>query len=774
MMAVTDRHYRALMRCITRETLLYTEMVTTGALLHGDADRHLAFDAFEGPLALQLGGDDAEALAHCARLAEDYGYDEVNLNVGCPSARVQNGAFGVVLMRDPAKVAAAVEAMRAAVSLPVTVKHRIGVDELDRYEDLKRFVEVVAEAHCDRFIVHARKAWTKGLSPKDNRTVPPLRYEDVHRLKAELPDLRVEINGGFRSLDASIEQLEHTDGVMIGRAADDDPWMFHEADPRIFGAAPPSASRHEAVDQWVPYVEARLASGQPLHRMTRHALNLFAGQPGARRWRRHLSEHASDAGAGLEVVREALRKMQAVAPLLLAVALLGTGCSASLFDYTACTANEDCRDAFGYGSICTEGLCGTVTLDARCTLSDEAELPLSMGEHVLLGSIFDRAKVSHLAREQSAALAADQANSEEGLDGRSFVFAACTNEDDLGDGLDGDAATVALARHLAADLGVAAIVGPSSSARTSSAFVEVEPLGTLVVSPSATSPGLTALDGNEHSDADPGLLWRTAAPDTIQGPVLAASMIARGATHIAVVHRADAYGEGLAQVVAEVFVGGGRTLDLLPYDTVDALIDQTINSVSGGTTDEVLFISSDLDEVVAFLNAAATLAPFDIVLTDSARNQDLLDLASDAIDEVGRIRGTSPALPTGDVYDAFNAAYQYAYSEDVVGRSFAAHAYDAAWLAVYGATWAHLQEGGLTGLNMARGLRQISDGEPVLIRATGYDRVRAAFAAGESVDVEGASGELDYDPVTGETTGPIELWEISEDGDSFVVTDEVR
>lgn len=772
MMAITDRHYRAMMRSITRHTLLYTEMITTGAILRGSRDHQLAFDPFEKPLALQLGGDEPAALAECARIAEDCGYDEIDLNVGCPSARVQTGAFGVVLMRDPAKVAEAVAAMRAATSLPITVKHRIGVDELDRYEDMLRFVEVVAEADCDRFIVHARKAWTKGLSPKDNRTVPPLRYADVHRLKAELPHLAIEINGGFRSLEASIEQLEHVDGVMIGRAADDNPWMFHEADERIFGEAPPTATRDEAIEAWVPYVEARLDAGQPLHRMTRHALNLFSGQPGARRWRRHLSEHAPAKDAGLDVVLDALAAMRSVgAGLLLAFAVLGTGCSAGLFEYTECTSHDACRDAFGYGSICSDGLCETVALDARCTLSEEIALPVDPAAHVVFGSIFDRSTVSHLAREQSAALALTQANSEDGLHGRSFVLAACTNE------VDGDAATVELARHLAAEIGVPTILGPSSSARTSSAFVEVEPVGTLLLSPSATSPGLTALDGAEHSDADPGLLWRTAGPDTIQGPVLAAAMIDRGALRVAAVHRSDAYGEGLAEVVAEAFVGDGRTLELLPFNSEAGLVDQTVNAVSNGDTDEVVFVSSDLAEVVAFLDAAATLPGFagvDIMLTDSARNQDLLDAAADAIDELGPIRGTSPALPTGPVYDAFRAAYSVAYEEDVTERSFTAHAYDAAWLAAYGVAWADAQEGGVSGLGIARGLRQISDGEAVEIRSSGWEGVIAAFASGTSVNVEGASGELDYDPVTGETSGPIELWELSEDGDSFVVTREVR
>ena len=505
--------------------------------------------------------------------------------------------------------------------------------------------------------------------------------------------------------------------------------------------------------------------------MTRHALNLFSGQPGARRWRRHLSENVHAPDAGLEVVREALARMQSVAVALVAMMLLGTGCSAGVFPYDDCTSNEQCRDAFGYGSVCTEGLCETVTLDPRCTLPDGVTLPADPGAQVVLGSLFDRSTASHLAREQSAALALSQANSENGLGGRTFTLAACTNE------TDGDAATVELARHLADEIGVPAIVGPSSSARTSSAFVEVEPFGTLLISPSATSPGLTALDGAEHSDDDPGLLWRTAGPDTIQGPAIAQAMIDRGTTRVAAVHRSDTYGDGLAEVVAEAFVGGGRTLALLPFDSEAGLIDQTVNAVSSGDTEEVLFISSDLAEVVAFLNAAATLPAFatvDIVLTDSARNQDLLDDAEDAIDSLGTIRGTSPALPTGPVYDSFRAAYSVAYDEDVTERSFTAHAFDAAWLAAYGAAWADAQEDGLSGLGMARGLRQVSDGATVEIRASGWDGVLAAFATDGSVDAQGASGELDYDPITGETSGPIELWVIAEDGDSFVVTDRVR
>ncbi len=306
MMQRTDRHFRYLMRLITRHTLLYTEMVTTGALLHGDAERHLAFHEAEHPIALQLGGDDPEQLAECARMAEARGYDEVNLNVGCPSDRVQKGCFGAVLMRRPEVVARAIDAMCAAVSIPVTVKHRIGVDELDRYEDMRHFVDVVAGAGCARFSVHARKAWLQGLSPKENRTVPPLRYEDVHRLKAERPNLEVEINGGFVDLDAAVVQLEHVDAVMIGRYAYDDPYAFSRADALFFGDASARPSRAEVVDAMVEYVEAELAGGGRLYPIARHMLQLFAHVRGARAWRRHLSVHGPKPDAAPALLKEAL------------------------------------------------------------------------------------------------------------------------------------------------------------------------------------------------------------------------------------------------------------------------------------------------------------------------------------------------------------------------------------------------------------------------------------------------------------------------------------
>jgi tRNA-dihydrouridine synthase A len=295
MMERTDRHFRWLLRQITRHTLLYTEMVHARAVLHGPRERLLAFDPIEHPIALQLGGDDPTHLAEAARVAvEQYGYDEVNLNVGCPSERVSSGNFGACLMKTPEVVAEAVAAMRAAVpsSVPVTVKHRIGVDELDRYEDMLRFVDIVSAAGCRRFTVHARKAWLKGLSPKENRTIPPLRYDEVWRLKAERPHLQVEINGGITTLAEVQAHLQHVDAVMIGRAIWDDPMLLAEADTLIFGAQTPPP-HHEAVGEaFRAYATRAIAAGQRPVPVIRGALNLYHGRPGSKRWKRELAESA--------------------------------------------------------------------------------------------------------------------------------------------------------------------------------------------------------------------------------------------------------------------------------------------------------------------------------------------------------------------------------------------------------------------------------------------------------------------------------------------------
>ncbi|MCK2183743.1 tRNA dihydrouridine(20/20a) synthase DusA [Halomonas getboli] len=307
MMDWTTRDYRAFARTLTRRSLLYTEMVTTGAILHGSPrERFLGYDAVEHPLALQLGGSDPGALAECAAIAEAWGYDEVNLNVGCPSDRVQNNLIGACLMGHPDKVAAAVKAMREAVSIPVTVKCRIGIDDQDEDADLARFIERVADAGCEVFIVHARKAWLEGLSPKENRDIPPLNYPRVHRLKASRPELHIGINGGIKTLDECQAQLEHVDSVMVGREAYQNPWLLADVDRRLYGDIGPAADRHAAAAAFRPYIAQRLEEGAKLNHMTRHLLGLFQGCPGGRKFRRHLSEHAHRDGAGLAVFDDAL------------------------------------------------------------------------------------------------------------------------------------------------------------------------------------------------------------------------------------------------------------------------------------------------------------------------------------------------------------------------------------------------------------------------------------------------------------------------------------
>ncbi|MEM9449598.1 MAG: tRNA dihydrouridine(20/20a) synthase DusA [Cyanobacteria bacterium P01_E01_bin.6] len=311
MMDRTDRHFRYFMRQITKRTLLYTEMVTSAAILHGDRDHLLGFSSDEKPLVLQVGGDSPNDLALCARIAEEMGYDEINLNVGCPSDRVQNGNFGACLMAKPQRVADCVAAMKAATSLPVSIKHRIGIDECDRYEDMANFVETVATSGCRQFTVHARKAWLKGLSPKENRTVPPLRYGDVHRLKQDFPHLFIEINGGFCTLEEAQNQLLSVDAVMIGRAAYDNPYLFARADFDVFGALTQPPNRHDIVEAMLPYIDRWTHEGLKLNKITRHMLQLFTGQPGSRIWKRMLTEESCKPGAGVQVVKTALANIPA-------------------------------------------------------------------------------------------------------------------------------------------------------------------------------------------------------------------------------------------------------------------------------------------------------------------------------------------------------------------------------------------------------------------------------------------------------------------------------
>lgn len=303
----TDRHCRYFHRLISERALLYTEMVTTGALLHGDPHRFLQFNAAEHPVAFQLGGSDPKDLAVCAKMIEGYGYDEVNLNVGCPSDRVQNGRFGACLMAEPELVSECVAAMRQVVDIPVTVKSRIGIDERDSYEELLHFIATVADAGCRTFIVHARKAWLSGLSPKQNREVPPLRYDMVYQLKNDLSMLEIILNGGVTTLNQAEEVLKHVDGIMMGREAYHNPYILADVDRRFFAEPYEPRSRQEILTSLIPYIQQQLKAGARLNNITRHILGLFHGVPGARGWRRHISENVGKPDADENVILDALK-----------------------------------------------------------------------------------------------------------------------------------------------------------------------------------------------------------------------------------------------------------------------------------------------------------------------------------------------------------------------------------------------------------------------------------------------------------------------------------
>ncbi len=304
----TDRHYRYFARLISRQALLYTEMVTTGAIIHGKGD-YLGFNEEEHPVALQLGGSNPADLAHCARLAQERGYDEVNLNVGCPSDRVQNGRFGACLMAEPELVADCVKAMKDAVSIPVTVKTRIGIDEQDSYEFLTRFIDIVSAAGCDVFTIHARKAWLQGLSPKENREIPELNYERAYQVKRDFAHLNISVNGGITTLAECEAHLQHLDGVMVGREAYQNPYMMAEVDQRLYGDDRPVLSRAEVAERMMPYLERHIANGGRANHVTRHMLGLFNGMPGARQWRRYLAQNAHLPGIGAEVLADALASL---------------------------------------------------------------------------------------------------------------------------------------------------------------------------------------------------------------------------------------------------------------------------------------------------------------------------------------------------------------------------------------------------------------------------------------------------------------------------------
>ncbi|MEO9944998.1 tRNA dihydrouridine(20/20a) synthase DusA [Paraglaciecola sp.] len=301
----TDKHCRYFLRQISQHALLYTEMVTTGAIIFGKGD-YLAYNQEEHPVALQLGGSNPVDMARCAAEAQKYGYDEVNINVGCPSDRVQNGRFGACLMAEPETVADCIKSMQAEVDIPVTVKSRIGIDEMDEYEDLSRFIDVVAASGCHTFTVHARKAWLKGLSPKQNRDIPPLMYDRVYQLKQEFPGLHISLNGGVKTLDEVSAHLAHLDGVMIGREVYSNPYILAEVDQRFYQDSSPIKTRFEVVQDMLPYVEQQMDGGARVWHIARHMLGLFQGQPGGRIWRRYLSQNGTKAGAGIELLIDAV------------------------------------------------------------------------------------------------------------------------------------------------------------------------------------------------------------------------------------------------------------------------------------------------------------------------------------------------------------------------------------------------------------------------------------------------------------------------------------
>ncbi|WP_067866796.1 tRNA dihydrouridine(20/20a) synthase DusA [Neptuniibacter marinus] len=309
MMDWTDKHCRYFHRLLSKEAVLYTEMVTTGALIHAEADRFLRYNKEEQPVALQLGGSNAAELAQCSKMAEDYGYNEVNLNVGCPSDRVQNNMIGACLMEHPQRVSDCLEQMQAAVNIPVTIKHRLGIDDMDSYDELKEFVDVVRQSGCKVFIIHARKAILQGLSPKENRDVPPLKYDWVYRIKQEYPELEVHINGGIKTFEQCHTHLQHVDGVMLGREAYQNPYLLAEVDQAFYGSTAPIIGRKEAALAMIPYIEGQLEQGVSLNHIVRHMLGLFHAQRGGKQFRRFISENAHKPGASIEVLLAALERV---------------------------------------------------------------------------------------------------------------------------------------------------------------------------------------------------------------------------------------------------------------------------------------------------------------------------------------------------------------------------------------------------------------------------------------------------------------------------------
>lgn len=448
------------------------------------------------------------------------------------------------------------------------------------------------------------------------------------------------------------------------------------------------------------------------------------------------------------------------------ICLLLTGCTLGQVDYTPCVSSADCQDAFGWGHRCgEEGLCEQTEQDPRCSRTVPDTLFTFREEYtdaIVVGSVY---WTSLFPLETDAlALAFNEVNEENALDGRPLALIVCSNDESASyDSLSQEEANEYVSRYLAEDIGVPAIVGPPTSAQTENTFNTVEPYETLVISPSATSPALTDLDGLSHSDTSPGLLWRTAPPDDLQGRVLAQKMAQAGVGKIAVIYETGPYGEGLAEVTKEE---SSATVQLFEFESETGRTQAVTDAATG--YDAVLFISANKDDTTAFLNSAGSNSGYDdieIFLPDGAFDTAIFAGATSADHLFDQITGTVPSTPSGSIFDFFKASFSASYGgADATQSGFTAHSYDASWLVIYGLAWAVANEDEISGTTIARGLRNVSDGESLDIKPTNWNTLKARFEAGQSVDVIGASGSLDYDPVTEETTAAIDVWEVNKDG----------
>lgn len=468
--------------------------------------------------------------------------------------------------------------------------------------------------------------------------------------------------------------------------------------------------------------------------------------------------------------------------------LLGLlACSLTRFDHTPCSTNAECREAFGFGSVCGEdGLCGALAPNPRCDASpvDLFDRPEDYADALVIGSLFDHS--TDVPEIQSVQLAVDQVNDAQGLDGHGFVLLQCSYEEDAGlDGLSMDEATAATSLWLADMAGAPVIVGPATSSQAEVAYTTLNKqneLETVLISPSATSPALTDIDGVVKTDADPGLFWRTVPPDSLQGAAMARDIAERGSNNVAVIYEAGPYGEGLAVAFSEVFEDTGGRYTLLPYSD-EGQRAEAVTAASERSYDEVVFISGEITHIIAFLESAGALSAYDdrpLFLTDGARDLTLLEEVSSGRHLLDQVRGTAPATPSGPNYKTFAGAYSAAYAGEATDSVFTSYTYDATWLGLYGSAWAWFQGGAaeaaaeglspernVTGPDVARGLRRVSSGDQIVIRSTGWPDVLSRFDAGQSVDVEGASGHLDFDPDSEETTASIDIWVVNTSQDGF-------